>query len=273
MSTYVWQEKASRRTRHLRKASERAAGETSAEVLAKMVDAGIEPPPFEVIRENHEERIAVPTGCTGILIGKKGSNLKLIEKRHKVTIRIEDNHVVIHGASDRVSAARDELDFHCDTIEIPPKMAGWVCGKGGRHLKLIREMTGVAVLNLCAEDDAKGTPQREGSGTAAGADAPHASRCWFELKGRRETVDDARVCLETHMSYYPVFVEMEAVEQEAGKKAWAGRRPVLNASKGGASSGKANDGKANRGKAGDSIDRSATAASGGDQRAGDRRQA
>lgn len=268
MSAYVWQEKESRRTKHLRKASERTAGETSTEILAKMVDANIEPPPFEVVRENHEERIALPTGCIGIVIGKKGSNLKVIEKRHNVTIRIEDSHVVIRGASDRVSAARDELDFHCDAVEIPAKMVGWVCGKGGRHLKLIREMTGVAVLTLCVEEDAEGKPQGEESGVAAGTDASRAGKCWLELKGRRETVVDARLCLETHMSYYPVFLEMEAVEQEANKKPQFGRRPGLNANK-----GKASNGNADSDKAGNGIDRSAKTVSSKDQHADDQQQA
>merc|ERR1712038_1483305 len=44
------------------------------------------------------------------------------------------------------------------------------------------------------------------------SDTPHEAkplpeRCWFEVRGRRDAVADAKICLEAHMGYYPVYQE------------------------------------------------------------------
>merc|ERR1712217_990882 len=85
----------------------------------------------------------------------------------------------------------------------------------------------MGVLNLCSLDDANKAE------TLTGTDTTSSNQCWFELKGRRQNVADARMCLETHMSYYPVFLEMEEVEQQldrqlANAQALLGRRVVLS---------------------------------------------
>merc|ERR1712087_1050191 len=53
---------------------------------------------------------------------------------------------------------------------------------------------------------------------------------FIDLKGLRQSVEDAKLCLEAHLSYYPVFVEMGEVEadldkQIAAAQAKLGRRP------------------------------------------------
>merc|ERR1711972_705211 len=106
--------------------------------------------------------------------------------------------------------------------------AGWVCGKGNRHLKLFKELTGVVVLSMRRDGDSNNShPGAEteiddnmlqsSSRDAQDSRDENAVRtdpCWIEVRGLRSHVADALMCLETHMSYYPVFSEMKKVEED-----------------------------------------------------------
>lgn len=284
MSAYVWSEKESKRTRASRRKIEREEQAKEAESLVESLGVGIEPPPFASIGGDTERRLDINEGCAGILIGKKGENIRNVEQRFKVTIRIEDvdgaggagasarragprggaQQVVVSGASaEAVADAARELDIVAETIEVSPEMAGWVVGRGGKHLKLVRELTGISVLSVHSsggqeggDEDGAGASEEvqdavrqvlgeqdsEGDALAAAAEP---ERCWFQLKGQRERVADARMCLEAHIGYYPVYLEMNEAEADLDQEiseaqaqlgrtgGGASRRPRTSAPQGG----------------------------------------
>uniref|UniRef100_A0A7S4PW77 K Homology domain-containing protein n=1 Tax=Alexandrium monilatum TaxID=311494 RepID=A0A7S4PW77_9DINO len=268
MSAYVFQAAESRRGKQRRRKGEREIEEQEAKSFVESLGAGIEPPPFDMSLGPREERLDVPEGCVGMLIGKKGENMKRIERQCRVTVSIKDGEdagsraVIVKGSTVDVAAALRELDFASKTVDVPEVMAGWICGRGARHLRLIKELTGAAVVSLRREGEENGGPRAGasssssrgvpggsaaaktgGAGAAAAASteadsgakpAADSGRCWLELKGRRECVADAHMCLEAHLSYYPVFQEMEELDadldrQIAAAQARLGRRPGRSA--------------------------------------------
>lgn len=294
MSAYVWSEKESRKTTALRKKDERSSQAKDSDLFEVSLSKGVEPPPFAPVFTQTERRLDVLEGCAGILIGKKGENIRNVEQRFRVTIRIEDvnadgrspshpvlrrqrggpQQVVISGLTpDAVRAAARELDIVAETMDVPAEMASWFVGRGGKHLKFIKELSALPVLSLrrsggeaegapaegegdvaaairevlgadAEEEDAGGRKKRRGKpgrrGHADGSDEEDAGaaeaefgdhaqgqaegaggegravageeHCWLELKGRRDRVADARLLFETHMGYYPVYLEMREAE-------------------------------------------------------------
>jgi len=262
MSDYVWATTESRRKQLLRKKAEREAQEEETKRLAESMGHTYEPPPAHLgitLTGEFEETITVPSACTGLLIGKKGENLKEAEKRFKVKISVNkekdtngDTSAVIVGKSSHdVSAAVRELDFVSDIMNLQAGTVGWATGKSGRHLNYVKELTGVPYLRLAFDnEDVQQTDvdEADNGGLAieaandlldegADATAKGASKkskrsgpCWLEIKGRRENVADARLCLEAHVSYFPVYKEMEEVERQldeelSNKVAVIGYRP------------------------------------------------
>ncbi|CAE7038395.1 FXR2 [Symbiodinium natans] len=220
MSAFIWHEKESRRTAHQRRKQEREVKAQQTQAFLSNVTSGVEPPPFDLVLDQNERRLQVPAGCMGLVIGKKGEHLKSVEKDFKVTVHIEkddtssDNILLISGASPaEVAAAVKALDFDMRTLEVPKEIAGWVCGKAGRHLKLVREMTGVAVLSMKDMDKELQDGREDQSGLSS-----VSSRCSLEIKGLRESVEAAAMCMEAHMSYHSVFQEMEQVEKDLDQR-------------------------------------------------------
>mmetsp|Transcript_90236 Transcript_90236/g.254612 ORF Transcript_90236/g.254612 Transcript_90236/m.254612 type:complete len:436 (-) Transcript_90236:55-1362(-) len=252
MSDLVWAKAESRRTAALRKKEEREAREREAHNGAEQLGPDFAPLPASlraVLGGECTHRVTVPVSCVGLVIGKKGEHLKEIQQRYKVSVKVEDQNkdskvAVVTGKSPRdVMAASRDLDFVCETVDMPPGSIGWASGKGGCHLAYVREISGVAALRVQREgesanpdenDELEADAVAEDLGMADGADKSSGSkrsgRCWFELRGQRETVVNARLCLEAHLSYYPVYQEMESVERQldqdlANAKAMQGHRP------------------------------------------------
>jgi len=250
MSAYVFHAAESRLSKHRRRRGEREVEEQEAKSFQESLCKGVEPPPFDPTSTGpREEWLDVPMDCIGMLIGKKGENLKRVEQQCKVKVQISDGvdaqtrtvTVIVRGLHDNVATALRELDFATELFEVPAKMMGWVCGKGAQHLKLIRELSGAAAVSIRQDERDRG--QRRGAVAAPDVapsadraldgvtgDADPAGRCWLELKGRRSSVADARMCLEAHMSYYPAFQDMEKEEADLDKQiveaqAQLGRRP------------------------------------------------
>lgn len=227
MSTYIWHDKESRKSRHERRKTERILEEEERSKLVESVGVGLELPPFEFRDGDHEQTLEVPEGCAGMIIGKKGANLKSVEERFKVKVSLDKGKattLVVRGPNHRdVSLAARELDFAEEELEIDPAIAGWACGKGGRHLRMLQELSGVAVLKLCSEggppdaDDAADDAAEAGGDPEGQERRPKArrpaTRCWFEIRGRRDQVFNARTCLETHLIYHSLFEEIYEAER------------------------------------------------------------
>lgn len=283
MSEYVWIDKVSRRTAHKKRQEEKEAQAKTAEDFLEAINAGFEAPPFKLVDGQVEERLPVAASCIGLVLGKKGANLKEVEKKFRVQVKLEGAgrndppgsvpEVVIRGSSYReVEAARHELDFGAEQLPVPREMVGWVCGKGNRHLKRLKELTGVAVLGMARDDkdnqtrdkdqsqelmqqgqkllkqveakDAVDDLDEDGAEEDAEGDTsvpqPQeedlSGEVMLQVKGKRGDVEDAMLCLDTHMNYYPLFMEMNKVEEDLdrqlaeargglGRRLGAGPRP------------------------------------------------
>lgn len=236
----MWHQKESRKAAQVRKKHEREEKAQDAKLFLSSVTSGVEAPPFEIIIPESERRLEIPEGCIGLLIGKKGENLKAVSEQFQVTVKIDKDSkghqsALINGKSPAdVAAAVKELDFDMRTREVPPAMAGWLCGKAGRHLKMMRDMTGVIVLSLRSEGgktseegnnvEVLPEPHQKESPSEPERDVP--KRCWVEIKGLRHKVEDAEMCLDAHMSYYSVFLEMDEVEQQLDRQIAAARGSI-----------------------------------------------
>lgn len=253
----MWHEKESRKAAQVRKKHEREEKAQDAKLFMASVTSVVGAPPFEIVTPETEKHLDIPEGCIGLLIGKKGENLKAITEKFKVTVKIDKDSkgaqsALISGKSPAdVAAAFKELDFDMRIREVLPAMAGWLCGKAGRHLKMMREMTGVAVLSLRSEGgktDGEGNveevlPDPASKGISSELEKEVPTRCWVEIKGLRAQVEDAEMCLDAHMSYHSVFLEMDEVEQQLDRKIAAARGRISRR----AVSSRSNDGSNSQG--------------------------
>ncbi|CAJ1429644.1 unnamed protein product, partial [Effrenium voratum] len=205
-----WQVKESRRSARQQRRQEREVEAKEKESFVSSLTSGLEPPPFDLLQP--ERTLRVPQACLGLVLGKKGANLKATEEKLQVKVKVQtpddgsDSLVTISGAAAKVADAARELDFAFQRVEVSEAMAGWLRSKA-RTLKTIREMTGVPVLSL------------------------HDEGNWVDIKGLRNEVETAGLCLEAHMSYHSVFAEMEEVEKDldrriAEAKLRGSRRPL-----------------------------------------------
>eukprot|EP00435_Cladocopium_sp_Y103_P056185 s533_g18.t2 len=202
----IWSVKESRKQQIQRRRQEREVEAQENERFVSSVTNGVEAPPFELPTEP-EQRLTVPTQCLGMVIGKKGEHLKSLEQKHKVAVKLDTDEtaglcrICVSGKTSKsVAAAVAELDFDYQRVEVQPEVASWLRSKG-RTLKLIKEMTGVTLLRLSSEEDIEG-------GTTPSV----------EIKGLKSQVQSAVLCLQAHMSYHSVFVEMEQVEKDLDER-------------------------------------------------------
>eukprot|EP00747_Dinoflagellata_sp_TGD_P190016 gnl/TRDRNA2_/TRDRNA2_51066_c0_seq1.p1 gnl/TRDRNA2_/TRDRNA2_51066_c0~~gnl/TRDRNA2_/TRDRNA2_51066_c0_seq1.p1 ORF type:complete len:329 (+),score=85.75 gnl/TRDRNA2_/TRDRNA2_51066_c0_seq1:101-1087(+) len=228
MSEYVWKEAESRKTKASRAKDLRMEKEKDVSSLIQMVNQGMEAVPgLEELSVGPaglcEERLEVPTDCAGMLIGKKGANLKALQERFHVTVKMETpkdgdgstQAITVRGkCRGDVAAAIRELDVASETIEIPEEAIGWVSGRNRRYMKLIQELSGLAVLRQARRDNGSAEKGEGGDGEQVEAEAGESEGPFLlELRGKRDSVCDARLCLEAHLGYLPVFREMEEVER------------------------------------------------------------
>mmetsp|Transcript_64431 Transcript_64431/g.153725 ORF Transcript_64431/g.153725 Transcript_64431/m.153725 type:complete len:347 (-) Transcript_64431:60-1100(-) len=244
MSEFVWKCAESRRTQAARRKQERLAREEEDLLLAQEVDSGVEPLPAILQQvsnagDSFEQSLEVPTACLGQIIGKKGKNLKQVQDKFNVKVSIKEGAssdvqaVTIAGKSLRsVAEAAKELDVVVERVSVPGEMTRWLCGKSAQHLRFLRDLTGVPVLSFCREGNSGTTEdataaapapaeeEQEGEGAVADDRKPRGLPVpgYVEIIGDRESVSNAKLCLEAHMSYFPVVREMEAIERELDAK-------------------------------------------------------
>ncbi|KAK6731587.1 hypothetical protein RB195_007818 [Necator americanus] len=102
-----------------------------------------------------------------MFIGKKGRNLKKIEKDTKVIMQIEKDEkegvrVRLTGLPLAVEAARIEIHelllqilrrSFCHSTKIPNQLVGPLIGKNGKNIEAIRNISGVKIDIGCNGDD------------------------------------------------------------------------------------------------------------------------
>merc|ERR1712194_780973 len=136
----------------------------------------------------------------GRIIGNKGVNINRVRDEHWVTIETTDlgygeATVTITGESaESVAAAKQEMDFVLDKIEIEQDQVGWVLGKG--HENLIEGQ------------------KKSGLQSAWYNDSTHS----IELCGLKSQVDDAKLMLKVHSEYLSVFQDIDSERRQIQKQ-------------------------------------------------------
>eukprot|EP00916_Digyalum_oweni_P008926 GHVL01015037.1.p1 GENE.GHVL01015037.1~~GHVL01015037.1.p1 ORF type:complete len:432 (+),score=67.47 GHVL01015037.1:45-1340(+) len=135
----------------------------------------------------------------GLIIGKKGANLKLISNKYNVDVKVlhaEPNstsrdRVRISGEDPAsVQAARVEAEIVSEPFKVDSCKVGWVIGKKGHTIEEIVNKSGILSAQI-AEDSG------------------------ITLVGSRRSVDDAIMLLESHLHYYPAYQDLDRQKAEA----------------------------------------------------------
>merc|ERR1712194_932242 len=136
----------------------------------------------------------------GRIIGNKGVNINRVRDEHWVTIETTDlgygeATVTITGESaESVAAAKQEMDFVLDKIEIEQDQVGWVLGKGHENLIEVQKKSGLQ--------------------SAWYNDSTHS----IELCGLKSQVDDAKLMLKVHSEYLSVFQDIDSERRQIQKQ-------------------------------------------------------
>uniref|UniRef100_A0A7S1A7X6 K Homology domain-containing protein n=1 Tax=Noctiluca scintillans TaxID=2966 RepID=A0A7S1A7X6_NOCSC len=145
------------------------------------------------------EEFTVEQGLMGKIIGKKGEHIRPVRERHGVEITLVDDNrpdrstttIIVTGPSvEAVRKAREELEYVTVKVPIEASQIGWILGK---NLQNITDIARKAELHY-ARFDAKNNA--------------------VELFGLRHQVDVAKLLIEVHLEYLPVYHDMDQ-EQDA----------------------------------------------------------
>lgn len=251
MEDFAWSEKESRRTYLQRRKLEREKEANEDQAFFQGEASNIVVSPFTALSRECTRKLTVAEGCAGLVIGKKGEHIRGVEQRCKVSVRIEDadaaetrgpgatrrgprsgpQQIIISGPTlESVESAARELDFAFEMFEVSAKVVGWAVGKGGKHLKFIKELSGVSSLDLrrsggdaAVEDVASNDVADDVGGPGSGdthldRNPSKPEHCWFEVKGQRYRVNDAIMLLDAHMGYFPVYEEMKESDRLLDKE-------------------------------------------------------
>eukprot|EP00397_Hematodinium_sp_SG-2012_P012678 GEMP01012855.1.p1 GENE.GEMP01012855.1~~GEMP01012855.1.p1 ORF type:complete len:496 (+),score=100.11 GEMP01012855.1:78-1565(+) len=149
--------------------------------------------------------VLVPQDSIPKIIGTSGANIKKIQDKYKVSIRILDEHIVhdrgpngqlmkcvrILGKSmDDCVAAKSEVEYIEVRIPILEDQFGWLLGAKGVTIREFKDKSGVQTLTL------------------------ERNKETILLYGSRPSVEDAQAMIDAHMLYFPVFNQMgEEIQQ------------------------------------------------------------
>lgn len=136
----------------------------------------------------------------GRLIGKSGHNLLRMQEQFGVKIEVQNDVrmpddpsqlcVRIYGPNDEtVQAARRNLDIIKVELPVPKEQIGWILGKGYQNLQDISRKAGLVNARFLSSTQV------------------------IELQGLRDCVESAKLLIDTHADYWPVYQEMD---QECG---------------------------------------------------------
>lgn len=141
----------------------------------------------------HKEVFVVAQHIVGRIIGKKGENINLVRKQHRVEIEVLDDDgtrgyctVTVTGpTAEAVRGARGELEFITEFIPLEREEVGWVLGKGLQNITEIAKKTD---LHYARYNDDTGC---------------------IELCGLKHQVEAAAMLINVHCDYLHVYQDMD----------------------------------------------------------------
>ncbi|CAD7927320.1 unnamed protein product [Amoebophrya sp. A25] len=131
---------------------------------------------------------------SGFILGKEGKTIKRVRQAFDVEIIVTDLEdtspaqvrVRIYGETqEQVDRAREEIEYTRLEFPVEPHLIGWVLGKKGAHLTDIEEKSGIVRASLNRTTNV------------------------VELIGLKDCVEDAKMALESHCTYFEVYKEMD----------------------------------------------------------------
>lgn len=138
------------------------------------------------------ERFSIDPELIGMIVGKKGANIRKAESDSGVhSAQVENGEVVIHGPDqDSVAICRSMLEMVKEEVEVAQGQLGWIIGARGSNIRELMSETGVnrAVVKK---------------------DQPPT----LEIIGTQESVENAKLWLQCHTDY---LEEIEHQESDIG---------------------------------------------------------
>lgn len=143
--------------------------------------------------------VIVPQDSIPQIIGTSGANIKKIQDKYKVIIRILDEREIhdrgVNGeimkcvrimgrTMEDCLAAKAEVEYMEVRIPVTEDQFGWILGAKGATIREFKEKSGVQTLTL------------------------ERNKETILLYGSRPTVEDAQAMIDAHMLYFPVFNQM-----------------------------------------------------------------
>lgn len=135
----------------------------------------------------------IEQSLVGRIIGSKGGNIKLLREKFNVEIRVGDSDdysgdatiTVTGNTEESVKDARGEMEFVTVKLPIEASQVGWILGRGYQNIQEIKEKTELIHARF---DDTSSS---------------------LELCGLRHQVEDARLLINVHTEYLPVYKDMD----------------------------------------------------------------
>jgi hypothetical protein len=205
------------------------------------------PNTFSVTRkrweEGHVEEFQCSPALMGLVIGKKGHNVRQAEKVDGILhIKVDNSSATITILASTQSAAlkaRALLEFTEERIYVPKSLLGRVVGKGFAHLRDIEERAGVSRIRVESEGEERDEPRPEDrirdkeryeydahhihpSQSNRNQNLQHQnngqddSLVTLLLIGTHQSVSDAKAMIELHLSY---LLELQSLSEEEKKRA------------------------------------------------------
>ena len=144
--------------------------------------------------EFYHTEFSAPSGLVGLIIGKAGSNIQKISRKHEVEIQVlgdglNERKVRISGPQqEMVEAAREDIEYIFREYKVSDGMAGWILGKRMHNLDEWREKSGVFSMRF--RDNKK---------------------C-IEIIGLKRQVEDALILLDSHAEYFHIYQSLDKQE-------------------------------------------------------------
>ncbi|SPQ97683.1 unnamed protein product (mitochondrion) [Plasmodiophora brassicae] len=163
----------------------------------------------EKVTTGHVEEFTVDLSTIGYAIGAKGSRVQRVQQMPgimNVQIDAETGKIRILAESPQAAAAaRHELEFLQESIQLTPDAVAWVIGKNGRVIQHI-------------EASSKANRIKVQDGTVT-------------IFGTRDSVSNAKMLIESHLAYRSQFEKYQREQEEVQKQLHhlqveTGMRPV-----------------------------------------------